>query len=149
MAKILTLIGVKSAKKKQKFLFSGSSKECDNCNSSLKSVCINNLEKGCIYEILNIRDVVHPCPVHGEVAVVEVRKTPIRTAIEAKFGYVEGATINFKFPECDEVSCLNYKYCKPIGIIKEKKYKILKILGELPDVCELGRKLKLIEMEDK
>ena len=146
MSKILTLIGVKFAKKKRKFLFSGSSAECESCNSSLKSVCIGNLEKGCIYEILEIRDVTHPCPVHGEVAVVEVCKAPIKTAVEVKFAYVEGATFYFKFPECDEVSCPNYKYCKPMGVIKEDKYKILKIFGDLPNDCEKGRKLKLIEM---
>ena len=146
MDRLLTLIGIKLAKKNREFLFSGPAKECDQCDPSLKSVCIGNLQKGCIYKIIKIRKIKHPCAVHEEgVCVVEVQKVPIKTAIEAKLAY-EGAIITFNFPDCNEVSCTNYKYCRPLGLIKEDKYKILKVLDNLPHLCEKGKKLKLVEM---
>ncbi|MFX1294336.1 MAG: UPF0179 family protein [Promethearchaeota archaeon] len=144
---ILTLIGIKLAKKNQKFLFAGPVEECDNCNSSLKSVCIDNLEKGCIYKILEIRKIVHPCPIYeGGGTIVEVQKSPIKTTIDHKLAY-EGAIISFKIIDCDEVFCNNYQYCKPIGIIKEDKYKIVKVIGNLSHKCKKGKKLKLVEMK--
>jgi len=145
MNKIITLIGVKLAKKNRKFLFSGVVAECENCDSSLKSVC-TNLEEGCVYEIVEVRKIIHPCPVHeGGVTIVEVQKAPIKTALDAKLVF-EGATITYHFPECDNVSCANYKYCKPLGIQKETKYKIKEVFGNLPHLCEKGKRLKLVEL---
>ena len=145
MSKILTLIGVKLAKKGRKFLFSGASEECNNCKTTLKSVCIENLEKDCIYEIVDIRKIVHPCIIHGEVTVVEVQKASIISAIDAKLAY-EGATINFRFPDCVENLCDNYQYCRPTGA-KEQKYKILEILGDISSECEQNKRLKLVKLK--
>ena len=146
MEKIVTLVGLRTAKKDQTFLFTGSAPECENCNSSLKSVCIQNLEKGCIYQIINVRDVIHPCAVHeGGVRVVEVQRAPIKAALDAKSVY-EGALVSYHFSDCNEVDCKNYEYCKPIGIIKEDKYKITKVFGKLSSPCIRGRSLKLVEL---
>ncbi|NVM54695.1 MAG: UPF0179 family protein [Candidatus Helarchaeota archaeon] len=148
MDKILTLIGVKLARINRKFVFIGAVQECENCDSSLKSVCIGNLEKGCIYEIIEDRKIIHTCPVHQDgVTVIEVRKAPIKTALDAKSTY-EGATISFHFPDCNEITCRNYKYCKPIGIQKDAKYKIVKILENILDECKKGKRLKLVEFKN-
>ncbi|HUX99412.1 MAG TPA: UPF0179 family protein [Candidatus Deferrimicrobium sp.] len=147
MSKILTLIGVKLAEKNKKFLFTGAAKECDDCPPSLKSVCIGNLEKGYIYEIIEIRKVIHPCIIHeGGVAVVEVQKATIQAAIASKLAF-EGATISFPPPDCSEVSCKNFQYCKPIGINQENKYKIIKIFGNVPNNCRKEKRLKLVELK--
>jgi len=149
MEKILTLIGIKLAKKNRKFLFIDAAEECANCNSSLKAVCLNNLEKGQIYEIIEIRkNVVHPCPVHEKgVIVVEVQKASIQSAIDNKLAR-EGATISFP-PACNEVSCINYHFCKPWGIKFMEKYKIIKNLGNLPQNCKKGKKLVLVELKQQ
>ncbi|MHA1129229.1 MAG: UPF0179 family protein [Candidatus Helarchaeota archaeon] len=146
MDKIVTLIGVKLARKNRKFLFAGPSEECEECNPSLRSVCIDNLEKGCIYEIIAIRKITHSCAIHeGGVTVVEVQKPPIKVALPTKLSY-EGAFVPFKFTDCDEESCPNYQYCKPLGIVKEDKYKISKVIGNLPEPCKKGKELKLVEL---
>ena len=147
MEKIITLIGIKLARINGTFLFTGPTDECKNCDKSIKSVCIQNLEKGCIYEIINLRDIIHPCAVHeGGVRVVEVQKAPIKVALEAKFVY-EGAVISYYISDCDEVSCKNYKYCKPIGIVKEGKYKITRVFGNISHPCSKGKSLKLVELK--
>ena len=147
MDRILTLIGVKLAKKNRKFIFSGALPECENCDPSLKSVCLNNLEKGRMYEIIDIRNIIHPCAVHeGGVTVVEVQKAPIKTALDARKVY-EGTTISFQYLDCDETSCKNYIFCKPKGIKENVKYKITQIFGNLPHICEKGKRLKLVELK--
>ncbi len=147
MSKIITLIGIKLAKKNRNFLFAGAVKECENCNSSLKSVCIENLEKDRVYKILEIRKVIHPCPVfEGGVTIIEVEKAPITIAIDIKTAY-EGATISCNIPDCNETSCYNYSYCKPLGIKPADKFKILKILGNLPSTCSKEKRLKLVEVK--
>lgn len=147
MGKILTLIGIKLAKKNQKFLFVGAAEECINCNPSLKTVCLDNLEKGRVYEIMEVRkNAVHPCPVHeGSVIVVEVQKATIQSALDNKLAR-EGATISFP-PECDEVSCVNYHFCKPVGIKSGEKYKVIKKLGNLPQNCKKEKKLVFVELK--
>ncbi|MHA1648774.1 MAG: UPF0179 family protein [Candidatus Helarchaeota archaeon] len=147
MNKILTLIGVKLARKNRKFLFTGPADECATCPPTLKSVCLENLEKGCIYEIIEIRNIIHPCAVHKDGAVVvEVQKAPIKIAIAAKLAY-EGAIISFTISNCDNLSCGNHQYCSPVGLPKDGKYKILKVFGNLPYPCEKGKQLKLVEIK--
>ncbi len=148
MEKILTVIGVKLAKKNQKFLFTGAAPECENCNLSLKSVCLNNLEKDTMYEIIDVRKIVHPCTIHeGGVKVVEVQKAPIKAVLDARKTF-EGATISYRFIDCDEATCKNYQYCKPIGIHENTKYKITQVLGNLLHDCEKRKRLKLVELKE-
>lgn len=149
MNKIITLIGVKLAKKNRTFLFLGANPECEKCDPALKSVCLDNLEQGLIYEIIEVRNIHHPCVVHENgVQVVEVQRVPIQAALDAKQIY-EGATISYRFTDCDDLSCPNYKYCKPLGIIREGKYKITQILGNLPVLCRRGKSLKLVKLKEK
>jgi hypothetical protein len=147
MGKILTLIGIKLAEKNRKFLLIGGAEECINCNSSLKSVCLDNIEKGRVYIINEVRKkVLHPCPVHeGGVTVVEVQKASIQSAIDSKLAR-EGATISFP-PVCNEVSCINYHLCKPLGIQSGEKCKVIKIFGNLPQNCKIGKRLVLAELK--
>ena len=146
MTKNLTLIGIKLAKKNRKFLFDGAAEECKNCNSALKTVCLDNLEKGRIYEITDVRKIVHPCLLHEEgVTVVEVKRASIQSALDSKLSH-EGATITFHF-DCNEVACSNYNSCKPLGIQSGEKYKITKIIGNLPPNCKKGKKLVLVELK--
>jgi uncharacterized protein len=146
MEKNLTLIGIKLAKKNRKFLFNGAAEECKNCNSSLKAVCLDKLEKGRIYEITNVRKIVHPCFLHEEgVTVVEIKRASIQAAIDSKLSH-EGATITFHF-DCEEVPCSNSHACKPPGIQSGEKWKIIKIVGNLPQTCKKGKKLVLVELK--
>lgn len=146
MGKNLTLIGIKLAKKNRKFLFNGAAEECKNCNSSLKAVCLDNLEKGRIYEITNVRKIVHPCLLHEEgVTVVEIKRATIQSALDRKLSH-EGATITFHF-DCNEVACSNSPFCKPLGIQSGEKFKITKIIRNLPQACKKGKKLVLVELQ--
>jgi len=144
----VTLIGIKLARLNQKFLFLGAAPDCANCTPSLKSVCIDNLEPGSLYIIVNIRNIHHPCKIHeGGVIVVEVQKAPVTAAVESKMAF-EGATISYSLKNCKQTTCSNFKYCHPVGLTKSGKYKIRKVFGAL-EPCMKGHHLKLVELEEQ
>jgi len=93
----LTLVGVKQARVGYKFRFIGQADECNKCNSSLKNICIKNLEKNHVYEVIEVRGVRHECSVHaGGVKIVKVIPVPIKVAIEARVAF-EGTFINIVY----------------------------------------------------
>ncbi|MEM1575413.1 MAG: UPF0179 family protein [Nitrososphaerota archaeon] len=122
---ITTLVGSFQAKIGYKFLFNEPAKECYYCD--LSQVCIDNLEVGRIYKIIEILGKKHECSIHeGGVIAVKVIESEIEVAINAEKAF-EGAIIDFQTNECDEVFCKNYELCNPIGLKNNEKCKILKL----------------------
>jgi len=69
--KIITMVGVKQARKGFEFLHESPSEKCEKCK--YYRVCIGNLEAGRVYRIVGLREKTFPCPLHeGGVRVVEV-----------------------------------------------------------------------------
>ena len=128
--KIITLISVENARKGYKFLFEGQVYEqCKLC--PLYNVCIGNLEKGRVYEVINVRKKKHKCKaLNMDLAVVEVREAPLEVAIRTSYA-IEGAIITFHPINCSKLSCINYELCSPIGLKSGDKCKIVKIYGKI------------------
>ena len=140
----ITLIGSRLAKKGLTFTFIGETPECAKCN--LKSTCMN-LEKGRIYEIINVRgNTVHNCAIHdGDVMAVDVIIAPIITSMDSRKA-VEGAKIRYESSNCDETECDMYDLCHPKGIIKGDGYTITQVIGNMDDECILGYTLKKVKL---
>jgi len=78
-----------------------------------------------------VREKTHPCKIHENgVRVVEVQEASIKALIPIKLA-VESAIIHFEPQDCNNILCKFYHLCKPQGLRKGDKCKIV----------SLGRKL--------
>lgn len=135
---IITLISCENAKKGYKFIFEGKTfKECKSC--PLFKVCVENLERGRVYEVVDVRSKKHKCKaLNTDLAVVEVKEADIEAAIPTSIA-VEGALITYRGVDCSEVSCRNYGLCNPLGLKIGDKCKIIKVYGKIS--CPKGKAL--------
>lgn len=134
---IITLIGVRQAKKGLKFVHQMLSEKCVGCQ--LYRVCIENLEQGRVYEIVSLRDRKFPCVLHDEeVRVVEVVESDIISAVPQKLA-LEGAIITFYAQNCENQNCGFKTLCKPIGLFDGDKCQIVKVEDRIE--CPLGYEL--------
>jgi uncharacterized protein (UPF0179 family) len=139
---LVTLVGERQVKEGNEFIYLGSLTDCKECR--LKSVCFN-LEEGRKYKIKSVRGVRHECPIYDEgVRVVEVVPTPLMIAMNGKSA-IEGSTITYEFPNCNEMTCKTYRLCHPIALKSGGKAKILKVGKDLN--CTKGHAMKEITIE--
>ncbi|MHC1631919.1 MAG: UPF0179 family protein [Methanotrichaceae archaeon] len=140
----ITLIGTKLARIGMEIIFNGPAQECENCK--LRNSC-TNLEPGRRYRVLELRgDLIHECPIHEDgVIAVEVTESPIIAAIDARKAFAGSKTV-LELPKCGEYDCLMYDLCHPIGLKEGDRCTIVEIVGEAPEECSLGHKLKLVEL---
>ncbi|MHA1831325.1 MAG: UPF0179 family protein [Candidatus Helarchaeota archaeon] len=149
MKEILTLIGKKQAKIGYKFRFIGQCSNYNNCKEFLRNICINNLEKNQVYEIIEVRKVYHDCIVHLDgVCTVKVKNTPIIIAINSKFAH-EGAILKYIPIKCNNEGCKFHEFCVPIEFEKDIEYRcrILKIKDRKKNICSIFPDFSLIEVE--
>lgn len=139
---MVTLVGERQVKEGNEFIYVGSLTDCKECK--LKTVCFN-LEEGRRYRIKGVRGVRHECNIYdGEVRVVEVENVPLTIAANGKSA-IEGSTITYDFPTCDEPACRTYKLCHPVALESGGKAKILKVGKDLE--CSKGLELKEVTIE--
>jgi uncharacterized protein (UPF0179 family) len=133
---MITLIGNDLAKKGLTFLFNKGAKECETCK--FKTSCVESLEEGRMYKIIDVRDTQQPCLIHDEeeVTVVEIEKSGITTLINAKKSF-EGSTLNYNPPECS-LDCIHHDLCFPDGLKDDDKCTVSEILGKHIDACAKG-----------
>ncbi len=144
MTGILTLVGVKQAKKGAKFVHIGHAELCEDCE--LYKVCIGNLEPKRIYEIIDVRNIEHPCKIHEDgVRVVEVEYSNIQAALEAKQA-ITGATITYSPIECDFYDCPYIDICKPSGLFEGDKC-IIEEISEKIDECRGVKALRVVTLK--
>ncbi len=137
---LITLVGKKLAEVGNEFIYIGITQKCRSCR--LKTVC-SNLQEGRAYKVVKIRDKSHDCDLHEEgVVAVEVEKLP--AIVNIKSEEAEATAVNYHKINCDNNFCKEYEACVPI--IKEKEYKILKLIGDVK--CPEGYKLKKVEIDD-
>ncbi len=140
----VTLVGIKQAKKGFKFIHFGPSEQCNNC--PLYKTCMENLEKGRIYEVIKVRNIKHLCKIHeGGVVVVEVQEAEIKATINKKAAF-EGAIITFHPQQCSENSCKFLKRCLPLGLKDGDRCKIVKVIDRNIE-CPLGKNLALVQLK--
>lgn len=139
---LVTLVGEKQVKEGNEFIYLGPLTECKECK--LKAVCFN-LDAGRRYRIKSLRGVHHDCKIHEEgVQVVEVESVPLTIALNGKSA-IEGSTVTYELPKCEEVSCEGYRLCHPMALTKGGKAKVLKVGKDLE--CSKGYELKEVTIE--
>jgi len=139
---IVTLVGEHQAKEGGEFVYRGPLTECKECK--LKAVCFN-LDPGSVYRIKSIRDVHHECKVHEDgVRVVEVEKIPIHCAVNSKYA-IEGSTITLTNSDCGNISCDNYRLCNPPGTVRNTKWKVIAVHGDIE--CPQNNKMIEVDLE--
>jgi len=132
---MIALVGEAMAKPGIKFVFEGLTSECRKCK--FFKVC-SNLTKGRVYEVKRARRIKHKCPLHGNVVVVEVELAKVNAAIKSQIA-VEGAIITFRPIECSTRNCQYRILCRPLGLFRGDKCKIIKIKGKIK--CPKGLNL--------
>ncbi len=142
---MITLIGTTLAKEGQEFMHLGCISACEKCR--FKAACIDSLEEGRIYQITDVKDTQHPCPVHegGLVKVVEVEPAHIKALINTKMAF-EGSNIIFKPVECDD-NCKENELCSPEGLYLDDRCRIIKNLGKSKVKCSGESDLSLVLLE--
>jgi uncharacterized protein (UPF0179 family) len=142
---MITLIGTNLAQKGLEFVHCGGAPSCVKCR--FKNTCIDTLEEGRIYQITEVKDTQHPCPLHegGKVKVVVVEKSPIKVLIDSKIAF-EGSNILFNPVECDN-GCIEKDLFKPEGLFEGDRCKIVKNLGKSQMKCSDGMDLSLVLLE--
>lgn len=133
---MITLIGKDLAEEGVVFIFHGPADVCESCR--FKSSCIESLEKGRKYKIINIRDTEQKCQLHegGTVKVVEVEKAKVTALIDSKKVHL-GASLSYNPPECN-FDCVFYHLCFPEGLFPGDKCTFVKDLGKHDEVCAKG-----------
>ncbi len=138
---LITLIGRRNAKEGSRFYFMGSLSECKECK--MKGVCFN-LDEGALYEVTELRDKIHDCEVHDEgVQVVVVEKRPQMLTVPVKVA-LEGSTITYEPPKCDQLGCDNRRNCHPVGLKAGSKIRINSLEGDV--TCPAGQRLVLAKV---
>jgi len=138
---MLTLIGESMAKTGMKFIFEGAGEECNTCK--LRFTCSTMLEKGRVYEIVDVKSQKHFCPKDDAyLTLVEIVEPSIQLAVKSRSA-IEGMTIEYEEP-CGLIRCPNRDQCIPIGISDREKVKIIKIIKSVD--CPEGSK-KIVEVK--
>lgn len=124
-----------------KFSHQGGTQTCKKCQ--YLQVCIQQLEVGSTYEILEVRNKEHPCLIdNGIMIVCEVKKINDTISIKTQ-KYIENLISTREPIECNEVLCENYDYCVSIKYNRVSKIKIIKKMEDIQ--CPLGYNLVLVE----
>lgn len=140
---IITLVGLRQAKKGFAFLNEESLKECENCE--FFKICISKLEVGRVYFVTEVRDKVFPCRVHEEgVRIVKVSEPSIEASIQKRSAFQCGI-ITYMIQDCEESLCPYYKKCVPQGLKIGDKCKIVSVKEQI--ACPLNRQLVLAVLQ--
>lgn len=140
---VITLVGLKQAKKGFLFLNEGPLKECESCD--LFKICIAKLEGRRVYMVTEVRDKIFPCKIHEEgVQVVEAIEPNIEANIEKRLAFPLGI-ITFRSQECKEALCPCYAKCVPQGLKIGDKCRIVEVREKV--ACPLNRNLILAVLQ--
>ena len=110
------------AKKGYSFKFLGITEECESCD--MVRIC-SSLTPGVSYEVLEVREVEHNCPIQGRVKVVFVREAPIYLSMEKRVA-LEGAIMEFESIGCSD--CKNSEFCSPEEVKGRVKIRVEEVI---------------------
>lgn len=124
---MITLVSSAIARKGYTFIHEGETPpECRECK--LKATCIENLEKGRRYTIIQTRNITHPCALGGKVTVVDVSEPEIVLFIDTKIAF-KGMSVTYH-AGCE--GCKVAEKCMPAGLVEGDKVQITDILEDAP-----------------
>ena len=125
--KIITLVPRSMAKRGFRFIHEGDTENCRGCE--LRRVCVENLEIGRVYEVLDVRRKRHKCRLIDDyVYVVEVAEAPIEALIGHKAA-IEGVITTFTPSGC--YSCEHSSLCNPQGLKGGDRVRIERVLDKV------------------
>ncbi|MCE7741647.1 MAG: hypothetical protein GOP50_04250 [Candidatus Heimdallarchaeota archaeon] len=140
---VISLVPKGVAQKGYQFTHLGSTQTCQKCN--LLSVCVNSLETGSTYEVIQVREKEHPCLIDNSMMVVcELKQKNDKISVRQQ-KYLDNVVVTRETIDCVEILCENYDYCVSEKYSKTTKIKILKNLGKIN--CPLNYQLVLVEGE--
>lgn len=138
---MITLIGKDLAIEGNEFVFYGPAEECESCR--FKSSCINSLEEGRKYKIIEVRDVEQKCPLHNDEKVIVVVVEEAENIIFTDSKVFEGSTVTFEGISCDDEDCDFREFCFSEGINSGDKCIFIKDLGKVDD-CPKNNSLRKV-----
>lgn len=143
---IVTLIGEGQCTKGFKFIASAPPEVCRQCRLFL--ACMGKLTPGRAYEVVEIKDKEHYCPLYeGKVRVARVAQSPLEILIKPQHA-MEGATMVYSGIECRMKGCPMESVCRPEGVRKGEKVKIIgtpkELTGEVPCRMKLKKATVLV-----
>ena len=138
--RLITLVSQAQARKGERFRARMHPK-CASCK--IYSACAKNLREGFAYEVVEVRGIVHTCPLTGtKMVAAVVVELPIEVSVPKHLA-VEGLRTSNWGVDCGLEKCRNHAYCRPGGIGRGEKVKVVKVLKRSLD-CPLGRELSLV-----
>ncbi len=140
---IVTFVGDVQAKVGFRFVSSQPPEVCRNCK--LFVACMSKLKPGKVYEIVDVKDKEHYCPLYeGKVRVVKVVEAPVEALVKSNLA-VEGATVEPLIEECGK-KCVLRAYCRPEWTDPGKRIKlrICQVIEDVSDRAVCGKKLKKV-----
>lgn len=137
---VKTLVSRYVAKIGHRFLFSGPMSECLSCR--FKHACIDNLEAGVVYEVVQTYNIVNKCPVLGEVVTVDVKPAEIEAALDPRAA-VEGIVATYKHINC-KTQCSFSELCRSPWIKNGSKVKVISVDGRIS--CKVGKSLSRVKV---
>ncbi len=137
---VITFIAKNLAKPGYRFQHMGESEKCKTCK--MFQVCIQPLEVGRIYEVVEILENEFECPVHEEqIKVVRVKETEKEVGMPTNMIF-SGATTSFQPQECLDLICEFMKFCVPVGLKEGDKVRISKIIRKNLN-CGEGKEISI------
>lgn len=140
---IVTFVGDAQAKVGFRFVASKPPEVCRGCKLFL--VCMSKLKPGKVYEVIEVKDKEHYCPLYEEnVKVVKVAEAPVEALVKSNLA-VEGATVEPIIEECKK-RCPLKAYCTPEWVEPGKKVKvrICNVIEDVSDKAVCGKKIKKV-----
>lgn len=153
---VLTFVGKSFAQKGFRFCYQGINPACTK-DCRLFQTCQANLEKGQVYEIVEIlknqqfEPKIHGCPkeLHEEeMFLVRVQVPDTIVTVRNKELYL-GSVISFTPINCDKEDCPHYQYCVPEVMVKPKEKITIKETIEKITDCAKGETLSKVRVEKK
>ena len=138
MKRRITIVGVDQARLGYTFLFQGPASMCKNCD--FYNVCVENLESGRIYRIIDVGKKKLFCKLLQEEGfVVEVEESPIEVWLDRRLA-IRDAIITFNPLTCSISDCENYEKCIPAGLLAGDRCKVI----ESGQVVQCPEKFELV-----
>jgi uncharacterized protein (UPF0179 family) len=135
---VITFIAKNLAKPGYKFQHMGESEKCKTCK--MYHVCIQPLEVGRVYEVVDVLENEFECPIHEEqIKVVRVKETKKEVGIPSNMTF-SGATISFQPQDCLEI-CDFREFCVPAGLKEGDKVRILEVIKKVE--CSEGKEISI------
>lgn len=138
----VTLVPEVFAEKGKKFIQISESENCDEC--SFKNACIETIEIGRVYKVINLRPKRHMCEAtEGKLRVVEVKEPTLKLVTNINNEFV-GSVKTFHPINCNVETCEYSELCSaPPGIREGDLLKITDIIKKVE--CKKGKRMFLIQ----